>query len=223
VKQKLLGHVTSLRKLIKEKTVKALIVLGLFLGFSSDSLAEELAPLSIGMTRVLSLTDPALGQPKFNQNLDNYQIGTMPAFSDVIGWWSGRCYTSNLDDQAEGVLLAATETTTVEKSWFPWVDPTIHVVQNMAFIVHGNNRPADYFDNISESLKYEINTFLSSGDYKRIVAFTSDGSINADGSDSRFSIRKHGDIIYGTVLSLEDVKNSQFNVYESCVFPKKIN
>jgi hypothetical protein len=164
--------------------------------------------------------EPPFGQPKYDQVMGNFQTGTLPEFSEVIGWWSGNCYHGAYSDRAEGTLLAAVERKWEEKSWWPWADPTIHIERNMAFIVtSGNTDEANHYDNMNETERYQIREFLKSVYFTDVNVVIKDGSITSeDYGRTQFSIRRNGDKFYGIAWETYDTKP-----YIACSFHKKVD
>jgi hypothetical protein len=206
--------------------MKSLFTFILFTAFASNSFAAEVAIKSgtILNHTIFQTTD---NPTNFDRVLENFNQGVEPTFAEATGWWTGRCYSPSSPNTPSGSMLAVeTRTETVGENHGPLFPPITKVTDNLAFIVHGNPTPAEFFDNISDSVRAEVASLLASEAFRSIVAYSANNSLSADNTagNLHFAVKKNGDFLYGLSTIIADSDSSKKDaIYEVCYFFRKIN
>lgn len=133
------------------------------------------------------IVPPVGGQDRFSKIEDMYAKGAQPSFSDLQGWWAGRCFYHNDHNTPWGGLLVTAESSTAAPlpppgseggPLFPGTPPSIPE-NRFAVGLYVSQRSADHFDELREETVGTIMDLLrnawSSMGWARVEA--TDGSV----------------------------------------------
>ena len=203
--------------------MKTLSLITLLLAFTTNSFAD-IAPLSANLHNLLSnASTEQTNEPSILDRLMvDFENGTMPDFTAMKGWWTGRCYEPKAPNTALGAMLTATETTLTEGGDNgPGFPPVTRMIQNMAFLGYGGtSAPANYFDHLSDTDRADYEKFITTDVYRGLIPFAYDNSLNTDhvSGNIRYSVRKNSEYFYGKATFLKDG-----DLFVGCYFFRKIH
>jgi len=142
---------------------------------------------------------------------------------NIIGWRSGRCYTPN-NIVLAGLLVGSHRAVEEHGPMFPpRFEDKFLILETPA----ENNAPADYFDNLSEVRKMELEQHIDDRLLSQVTELeTRGGSLYAEHTSkpNEYRLRKSGDYILSQAITNDQVEGgtSESRVFRYCYFFKKI-
>jgi hypothetical protein len=179
-------------------------------GATQDKLSGRVNAIvaEVGMATAEGLPQaPTINAPKaeifssdesyFNQLIKLYDKGDLPSKEDVTGWFTGRCYKYDAQNEPIGGLLAAGPKENANGPLFP--EPVFRMVDQM----NGN---VDYFDSITPSKESEINFYLSSDQGARTTVTETEKSFasKTTSGNLEYRVRRNGSYLIEKVFFPDD-------------------
>lgn len=130
------------------------------------------------------------------------ESATPPTFSEVVGWWSGRCYHKNKPQTPMPFLLIASD----------------DGVKHLAIAGHfEENDPADRYDRLSSLDREMFSAFMHSEEYLASEVSERDGTIFSNIFWGVHNVRKLGN---NYVALMRHSRDADYNY--NCIFLKKV-
>lgn len=167
---------------------------------------------------------------RYEKLIEHFDQSSLPTFSEIEGWWAGRCYTQPNPNMPIATVLVARmlelppQDNTNNGPLFP--GPTPKTVMNIGLIVsNGVSVPADFYDTLTPETSQQVEDVLQTADFQSIVARMDAKSIIStyDRGNLEFSLRKFNNYVFLKAAVLRDDRDHKAgNIYASCYFFKKI-
>lgn len=151
-----------------------------------------------------------------------FAVAQLPTESEVMGLRSGRCFSQGEPSTARANLLAGIQKR-IEGNGGPLFPPKTEF--KIVSVVNSGSGPADYFDQMSPSVRQQLTTFLD-GDLRSIgegrVESGSLVSTNESGNLA-FRVRKSGDYLLMLSTIMKDTSDQKVgDVYAACYYFKLV-
>ena len=176
------------------------------------------------LVSLISMT--ALATTPFDQVLSFFNQGTLPG-QEIIGAWSGRCYSKDTPTQPYGILLvAAWSTDTPGPNNGPaFPAPKPQTTLNIAVAnENGTSEAADRYDQLTDADRRGIKQFIASSefaDYKSSAENNSLVVVN-ESTNLRNMYRKYQNYFVVNAVPLQGGDSPTGNTWSDCYFFKKV-
>jgi len=187
---------------------------------SPDSLIDVGHPIP---SSEQATSQSSTNQDYFGELQDLFQDSGPTTMEEILGWWSGRCYTPN-NILVAGLLVGSHRAIEEHGPMFP---PRYEDKFLIAETVHDNNLPADYFDNLSEVRKMELELHINDHLLGNVTeASTRDGSLYTERNNApyQYRLRKSGEYFLSEATAVDTPEHgpTATRVFRYCYFFKKI-
>ncbi len=131
------------------------------------------------------------------------EVASAPTFSEVVGWWSGRCYHKNKPKTPLAFLLIASD------------DGVKHLAIAGRF---DENEPADLYDNLSDADREIFKMYMKSEEYLASEISERDDTIFSNIFLGVHNVKKLGSNYVALMRHSQD-----FDYNYNCIFLKKVS
>jgi hypothetical protein len=151
--------------------------------------------LILAATIMMSLQSAA-DDSMLSQILRLYNAGTLPTQNQASGWFAGRCYSQEAPDRPIASLLAGV----IDQMNGP-------IGQSFKLVIQlYETKSPDYFDNLSNQDRQDMESFVESGKSTVSEARVFDQSLSSiyRSENARYQLRQNGNFLTVKVVRFRD-------------------
>lgn len=172
----------------------------------------------------------ATTQSRFQTLNEYFASGTLPDQGEMLGAWSGRCYSVDEQNKATAAVLLAASSKVYDQvnegNHGPLFPPApARLIFSTLILVPVQSKAADFYDNPTSEILNSIRSFMRKDVLKENEAQPVDGAyvtVSAEG-ESMLVTRKYQNYYITRAMTLPDAENRKGSeTHTACYFFKKV-